>query len=129
MQEIKQFLQGKKTYLSATAIALTAICGWWFGTLDNTQAVALLSVAGAAAGLGAKSQRTAETVLTTLADLRQAQAKNVVGQKIDPRQLATDVAKNLFSSVMSSGFSPKVAASISNIPVAPSAAAKESDAK
>jgi hypothetical protein len=95
MQSLKQFLQGKKTYFSAIVIAIAALCGWWFGTIDNATAVAMLGVAGAAAGLGAKSQRTAEIFLSTLADLRQAQAVNAAGQKVDHKQIAAEVIKQM----------------------------------
>jgi hypothetical protein len=103
MQRIKEFLQGKKTYLSAAGIALVAICGWWFGVLNDAEAAALLGVAGAAAGLGAKSDRTAETVMTVLRDIRQAQAKAAVGQKIDAKQLAVDLGKEVLSNFATAG--------------------------
>ncbi|HEV7521300.1 MAG TPA: hypothetical protein VGP89_09390 [Candidatus Angelobacter sp.] len=103
MQQIKEFLQGKKTYLSAAGIAMVAICGWWFGALNDTQALALLGVAGAAAGLGAKSARTAEAILTVLRDIRQVQAKATVGQKIDPKQFAADLSKQLMSQFAGGG--------------------------
>jgi predicted membrane metal-binding protein len=97
MQRIKQFLKGKKTYLSAALIALVAICGWWFGVIGYAEALSLLGVAGAAAGLGAKSERTAEAILTVLGDIRSTQAKTAVGQKIDPKQFAADLSKQIMS--------------------------------
>ena len=103
MQNIKVFLQGKKTYLSAALIALAAIAGWWVGAVNETQAVAMLGVAGAAAGLGAKSQRTAEAVLTVLGDIRSVQAKQAAGQKIDPKQLAADLGKAVLANFATGG--------------------------
>jgi hypothetical protein len=97
MQRIKEFLQGKKTYLSAALIALVAVFGWWTGVLNDTYALALLGVAGTSAGLGAKSQRTAEAVLAALGDIRQVQAKTAVGQKIDPKQFAADLSRQLMA--------------------------------
>jgi hypothetical protein len=103
MQPIKEFLQGKKTYLSAAGIALVAICGWWYGVLDDTKALALLGVAGVSAGLGAKSERNAEAVLTVLRDIRQVQAKDSVGQKIDVKQFTADLSKQIMSQFAGGG--------------------------
>jgi hypothetical protein len=103
MQRIKEFLQGKKTYLSAAAIALIAVCGWWYGVLDDTKALALLGVAGVSAGLGAKSERNAEAVLTVLRDIRQVQAKDSVGQKIDVKQFTADLSKQIMSQFAGGG--------------------------
>jgi hypothetical protein len=74
MANIAKFLQGKKTYISAAALALAAILGWWFGAINDANALALLSLAGAAAGLGAKSQRNAELMMAALGSVRAAQA-------------------------------------------------------
>lgn len=104
MQNIKDFLQGKKTYLSAALIALVAIFGWWFGVLDETKALALLGVAGVGAGLGAKSERAAEAILTVLGDIRSAQAEAAQsGKKIDPKQLAVDLSKEILSKFATGG--------------------------
>jgi hypothetical protein len=73
MGEIRQFLQGKKTYISAALSSIVALAGWWFGAIDTTNAAALLATAGAVAGLGAKAQRTSQLVLTALNDIRAAQ--------------------------------------------------------
>lgn len=97
MQHIKQFLQGKKTYFSAALIALVAICGRWFGVIGYTEALALLGAAGVAAGLGAKSERTAGAILAALDDIQQAQAKVPAGQKIDTKLLAADLGKAVLS--------------------------------
>lgn len=103
MQQIKQFLQGKKTYLSAALIALVACFGWWFGVIGDTEALSLLGVAGAAAGLGAKSERTSEAILTVLRDMRQVQATSAVGQKIDPKTFVADLSKQLMSQFAQGG--------------------------
>ena len=104
MQNIKQFLQGKKTYLSAALIALVAIVGWWIGVVSETQALAMLGVAGAAAGLGAKSQRTGEAILAVLGDIRSAQAEaHAAGKKVDTKQLAADLAKAVLSNFAQGG--------------------------
>jgi hypothetical protein len=103
MQAIKQFLQGKKTYLSAALIALVACLGWWFGVIGDAEALSLLGVAGATAGLGAKSQRTADVIMTALAEVRQLQAQAAVGQKIDPKQFVADISKQLMSQFAAGG--------------------------
>jgi hypothetical protein len=95
VEKIKKFLQGKKTYISAGALALAAILGWWLNAIDSTNSIALLSVAGALAGLGAKSQRTAEAVLAALGNLRDAQEAHARGQKVDVVQLAIEIAKQV----------------------------------
>lgn len=74
MANILTFLQGKKTYISAAVLAFVAIAGWWFGAINDTNFMALLSIAGAAAGLGAKSERNAQLVLGALETVRAAQA-------------------------------------------------------
>jgi hypothetical protein len=103
MQQIKQFLQGKKTYLSAALIALVACFGWWFKVIGYTEALALLGGAGVAAGLGAKSERTAGAILAALDDIQQAQAKVPAGQKLDPKQLVEDIGKALLAKFAQDG--------------------------
>jgi hypothetical protein len=103
MQQIKQFLQGKKTYLSAALIALVACLGWWFKVIGYTEALSLLGVAGAMAGLGAKSERTAGAILAVLDDIQQAQAKVPPGQKIDTKQLVDDIGKSLLAKFAQGG--------------------------
>lgn len=76
MKNVIIFLQGKKTYISAAALALVAILGWWLGAINETNALALLSAAGVAAGLGAKSERYGQLLLTALSDVRDAQAQH-----------------------------------------------------
>jgi hypothetical protein len=96
MQNIKSFLQGKKTYISAALIALVAIVGWWLGVVSEPQALAMLGIAGVGAGLGAKSERTAEAILTVLGDIRSSQAQAAAsGKKIDAKQLAVDLGKEV----------------------------------
>jgi hypothetical protein len=95
MDKFRQLLQGKKTYLSALLLALAACTGWWFNVLGDTQLIEALGVAGAIAGLGAKSQRNAESVLGALEDLRQAQERRAAGQQIDAIQLARQVAAHI----------------------------------
>jgi hypothetical protein len=95
MQRLKQFLQGKKTYLSAALIALVACCGWWFKVIGYAEALSLLGVAGAAAGLGAKSERTGQAILAVLDDIQHAQSKLPPGQKIDTKQFVEDIGKAL----------------------------------
>jgi hypothetical protein len=84
MEKIRQILQGKKTYISAAALALVAIVGWWLGAVDNTNASALLCAAGALAGLGAKSQRTAEAVLDALQEIKYVQQAHAEGKLGSP---------------------------------------------
>jgi hypothetical protein len=100
MQAIQQFLQGKKTYISAAALCMVAVSGFLFGYIGGTEATALLSAAGALAGLGAKSQRTAQTII---AELRQVQAAAASGQKIDPKAFAADLSKQLMSQFAAGG--------------------------
>jgi hypothetical protein len=103
MQQIKQFLQGKKTYFSAALIALVSCIAWWIHVIGYTEALSLLGVAGGMAGLGAKSQRTAETILAVLGDIQQAQAKIPPGQKLDTKQLAADLGKAVLANFAQTG--------------------------
>jgi hypothetical protein len=104
MQNIKSFLQGKKTYISAALIALVAIVGWWLGVVSEPQALAMLGVAGVGAGLGAKSERSAEAILAMLGDIRSAQAQAAAtGKKIDAKQLAVDLSKEVLSNFAAGG--------------------------
>jgi hypothetical protein len=100
MEKIRKFLQGKKTYISAAALALVAILGWWLGAVDNTNASALLCAAGALAGLGAKSQRTAEAVLVALGNLRDAQDAHARGQKVDLFKLAQQIGVQVIPGIV-----------------------------
>jgi hypothetical protein len=103
MHQLKEFLQGKKTYISAAALGLVAAIGFLLGYIGGTEATALLSAAGALAGLGAKSQRTADVIMTALAEVRQVQARTAVGQKIDTKALVADLSKQLFQQIVASG--------------------------
>jgi hypothetical protein len=100
MEKIRKFLQGKKTYISAAALALVAILGWWLGAVDNTNASALLCAAGALAGLGAKSQRTAEAVLVAISDLRDAQEAHARGQKVDLFKFAAQIGSQVIPGIV-----------------------------
>jgi hypothetical protein len=100
MEKIRQILQGKKTYISAAALALVAILGWWLGAVDNTNAVSLLATAGALAGLGAKSQRTAQAVLVAISDLRDAQEAHARGQKVDLFKFAQQVGLQVIPGIV-----------------------------
>lgn len=103
MLKIKQLLQGKKTYISALFIALVACGAWWIHVIGYTEALSLLGVAGGMAGLGAKSERTAAAVLAVLGDIQQAQAKIPPGQKIDAKQFAIDLSKQIMSQFAQGG--------------------------
>jgi hypothetical protein len=110
VSRIRIWLYKKKTYFSAGALALVACLGYFGGILDGTNALALLTFAGGLAGLGAKSQRTADQLLAVLDDVRNAQARAALDHKrIDLRQLAKEVAKEL---------SPAVVAGMSAQPIA-----------
>jgi hypothetical protein len=104
MLNLKNWLQGKKTYISAAALCLVAIAGFLLGYLGGTETTGMLATAGALAGLGAKSQRTADEVMTVLSGIRQAQAVAAVNHtKIDPKQLAVDLGKAVLSNFAQSG--------------------------
>jgi hypothetical protein len=101
MTQIRKFLQGKKTYLSAAALALAAILGWYFGYIDGTQATAMLATAGIGAGLGAKSNRVAQDLMAGLTSIRYAQVTAAQQHKpVDVKQLAGEVAKHVASEVI-----------------------------
>lgn len=101
MTKIREFLLGKKTYISAAALALIAIAGWWFGYIGGTQAMAMLATAGGIAGLGAKSQRTAEITMAALTEVHHAQnTARLAHQPIDAKQLVADVAKTVAPQVI-----------------------------
>jgi hypothetical protein len=92
MGKIVKGLQGKKTYISAAALALVAILGWWFGALSQANALALLCLAGASAGLGAKSERYAQATLAALSNVRDAQAQH---KPLDIKALAAEIIQNV----------------------------------
>ena len=60
MNRIREFLKGKKTYLSAAGLAIVAGLGWWFNAFNGTVATGMLAMAAGLAGLGAKSDRAAQ---------------------------------------------------------------------
>jgi hypothetical protein len=80
MLNLKNWLQGKKTYISAAALGLVAIAGFLLGYLGGTEATGMLATAGGLAGLGAKSQRTADEVMTALAEVQTLQRAHASGQ-------------------------------------------------
>jgi hypothetical protein len=80
MQAIQQLLQGKKTYICACALSLVAVFGFLSGYLSGTETTALLSTAGAMAGLGAKSERTAGAILDALGEVQTLQRAHASGQ-------------------------------------------------
>lgn len=83
MNHIKQFLQGKKTYIGASALALVAILGWWSGAINGAVAGGMLAGAFAMAGLGAKSDRLAGATLEALDEARRIASLRASGQKVD----------------------------------------------
>lgn len=83
MSKIKEFLQGKKTYIGAGALALVAVVGWSAGAINVAVAGGMLSAAFAMAGLGAKSDRLAGATLETLAEAKRLVSLRAQGQKID----------------------------------------------
>jgi len=83
MQNIKNFLQGKKTYIGAAGLALIAILGWWFGALSGTIASGMLAAAFGIAGLGAKGDRLAALTLEAMSEAKRVQSLRATGQKID----------------------------------------------
>lgn len=97
MTKVVTFLQGKKTYISAAALALVAVLGWWFGALSNANALAVLSAAGVAAGLGAKSERYGQLVLTALSNVRDAQAQH---KPVDVKAVASEISKQIAPEVV-----------------------------
>ena len=111
MRTLRQFLQGKKTYISAAVIALAAGIGYLTGAVNGAAATAMLGFAGTAAGLGAKSERNAAVAMTLLGDLKEMIAQH----RIDPRKLGTDVAKSLFTEVSSLKSPPIAVAGTSTV--------------
>ncbi len=83
MNDVVKFLRGKKTYLSAAAIFVLAICGWWFGAISEVDALALLALAFATIGLKAGSARYALATIQALEEIKAAQMSSASGQKID----------------------------------------------
>lgn len=122
MSRIRIWLQGKKTYFSAGALAVVACFGYFGGILDGANTVALLTFAGGLAGLGAKSQRTADAILLALDNVRDAQARAGLDHKrTDLKRFAKEVAREL---------SPAVVAGVTAQPIAqPPAAAGASNRK
>ncbi len=83
MDRATKFLQGKKTYLSAAAMLVLAICGWWFGAINEVNALALLALAFSTIGLKAGSARYALATIQALEEIKSAQLASASGQKID----------------------------------------------
>jgi hypothetical protein len=83
MKNIKDFLQGKKTYIGAAALALIAILGWWFGAVSGTVASGMLAAAFGIAGLGAKGDRLTALTFEALNEAKRVQSLRATGQKID----------------------------------------------
>lgn len=98
MNNIANFLQGKKTYISAAALLLVAVAGWWFGAISETDALALLCVAGVAVGLGAKSERYGRLVLTSLEDVK---ARAQPGKPLDVKAVAIEISRQVGPQVVS----------------------------
>lgn len=91
MRSIWGWLAGKKTYFVAGFTVLGAAAGYVTSTLDLTQTMALLSLAGGLVGIGDKLERHhAQTVclLNDLASLTQAVASK------DPKSAVSAVAKS-----------------------------------
>jgi hypothetical protein len=89
MNRIREFLKGKKTYLSAAGLAIVAGVGWWFNAISSTVAVGMLATAGGLAGLGAKSDRAAEMTIVALEDVRRVTQNK---QPVTAAQIATIVS-------------------------------------
>lgn len=83
MQQIKDFLKGKKTYIGAAALALVSIFGWWFGALNGTIASGMLAASFGIAGLAAKGDRLAAATMEALNEAKRVQQLRASGQKID----------------------------------------------
>jgi hypothetical protein len=83
MQKIKQFLVGKKTYISASALALIAILGWWTGVIPGAVASGMLAAAFGIAGLAAKADRLAAVTLEALNEAKRVQTVRAQGVKIN----------------------------------------------
>ena len=83
------WLTGKKTYFGAAALALTAVGGFWFGSLDANTMTALLSAALITVGLGHKFDRYLDmgVILIENAKAQQAAKSNVMA--IAPAGTAT----------------------------------------
>ena len=96
-----KWLQGKKTYISATVLLLTAVIGWWFGAINGTQSTGMIAGAFGLVGLGARSTRYAELTFAALEDVRKAVRS---GQKID---VAAEVRAALANGRTLGGNGPK----------------------
>lgn len=87
-----KWLQGKKTYISAAVLLLTAVVGWWFGAINGTEATGMIAGAFGLAGLGARSARYAQMTFAALEDVKQAARS---GQKLDAvAEIRAAIAKN-----------------------------------
>ncbi|HEX7289467.1 MAG TPA: hypothetical protein VF532_25005 [Candidatus Angelobacter sp.] len=102
MSQLRAWLQGKKTYICAAALAVIGCAGYFAGALDGATASAVLCAAGGVAGLGAKWQRAADSILVALNNVRDAQALAAAQHKpVDVKQLAAAVAKEIAPQVVS----------------------------
>lgn len=65
-----KWLTGKKTYIGAAGVAITAVVGFWLHTIDRTMATALLFAAFSQMGLGLKVDRYIEIAIGVLQQKR-----------------------------------------------------------
>ena len=67
---MRNFLQGRKTYIGAGVLFVVALAGWWFGAINGTEATGMVALAFTAVGLGARSTRYAELTLAALQEIK-----------------------------------------------------------
>src|SRR5262245_50584749 len=127
MQKIKEFLQGKKTYIGAAGLALTSILGWWFGALNGVLATGMLTAAFSIAGLGAKSDRLASETFEALNEAKRVQVLRGQGQKINWAEESQRVAEIIRQVLNPDGLAIKAVDNKAVVTAAASGAAKTGD--
>lgn len=86
MTRVWQWLEGKKTYIGASSLALIAIAGFWTGVIDGTQLGEGLSVALAIVGLGHKFDRQVEAFVAAM-EAAKAKSEKPSTQAAQPAEI------------------------------------------
>lgn len=92
---MREWLQGKKTYIGAALMVVCAAVGWWMGIVNGANTLSVFAAAFSVAGLGAKANRYGELTLTALEEVKRVANLKSSGQKIDPSEIAALVTKGL----------------------------------
>jgi hypothetical protein len=86
-----KWLQGKKTYIGALAIATAVTAGYFYGLVSATDLAVGLGVAVSVAGLSAKLNRYLPQVVSGIEEVKQGQYSVAAGTAVGIGAEATGV--------------------------------------